>query len=83
MHSIITIKKYEAKSNRYASQDTAKHNAKTAYKVGKRAAKTTVAVSGGIYTIAVVTGREDQLVRAVNRGIDAAGRIIKGALRYE
>ena len=70
-------KKYESKSDRYASRDTAKHNAQTAYKTGKKAVATTVTVSGGIYSVAVLTGRDEQLIRAVNKGIDAAARVVK------
>ena len=70
--------RYSAKSDRYARQDTTKHNAEYAYKVGKKAAGTAISVAGGIYTVAVFTGREPELRRAVNNGIDAAGRILKG-----
>lgn len=56
-------KKYEAKSDLYAVQDTYKHNAQTAYKVGKRA---------------VLTGRDKDLIRVVNKGIDAVEYRIRG-----
>lgn len=61
-------KKYEAKSDLYAVQDTYKHNAQTAYKVGKRT----------VYTVAVLTGRGKDLIRVVNKGIDAVEYRIRG-----
>lgn len=64
-------KKYEAKSDRYAVQDTRKHNAQTAYKVGKKVAAGTISAAGTIYTVSVITGHDQDLIRAVNRGIDA------------
>lgn len=63
--------KYAAKSDRYAVQDTHKHNAQTAMKVGKKVAAGTVSAAGTIYTVSVLTGRDQDLINAVNRGIDA------------
>nr|DAE45035.1 MAG TPA: hypothetical protein [Bacteriophage sp.] len=71
-------KRYEARSDLYAKQDVHKHNAKTAYRVGKRAVKATVAATGMIYTAAVVTGRDKDLIRVVNKGIDAVEYRIRG-----
>lgn len=71
-------KKYEAKSDLYAVQDTYKHNAQTAYRVGKRAVKTTVATAGTVYAVAVATGRDKELIRAVNKGIDTVAYHIRG-----
>ena len=71
-------KKYEAKSDLYAVQDTYKHNAQTAYRVGKRAVKATVATAGTVYTVAVLTGRDKDLIRVVNKGIDAVEYRIRG-----
>lgn len=71
-------KKYEAKSDRYAVQDTYKHNAQTAYKVGKKAVAGTVSVAGTIYTVSVLTGHDKDLIRAINRGIDAVGKHTRG-----
>lgn len=71
-------KKYEAKSDLYAVQDTYKHNAQTAYRVGKRAVKGTVATAGAVYTVAVLTGRDKDLIRVVNKGIDAVEYRIRG-----
>ena len=71
-------KKYESKSDRYAVQDTYKHNAQTAYKVGKKAVAGVVSVAGTIYTVSVLTGHDQDLIRAINRGIDAVGKHTRG-----
>lgn len=71
-------KKYEAKSDLYAVQDTYKHNAQTAYRVGKKAVTATVATAGTVYTVAVLTGRDKDLIRLVNKGIDAVEYRIRG-----
>ena len=68
---------YSGNDYSYSKQDTRKHNRQQAYRTGKKAVKTAVAVSGGIYSLAVLTGREDQLIQSVNRGIDAVARVAK------